>query len=136
MAGRRPDLAGCGRFFSTAMRKSVGGCVPMPTAIAWTVAFRFCSLPIRRLKSFWITKLWILKACYPGSRAWFGDHFNRVADPFRHPIDPVAWQPHRFALRQGPRRDDADGFAFHPFDARRFVDPGCLGQTRVWAVHD
>ena len=28
-----------------------------------------------------------LKACYPGSRVWFGDRFHRVADPFRHPID-------------------------------------------------
>ena len=30
-----------------------------------------------------------LKACYPGSRVWFGDHFHRVADPFRHPIDGI-----------------------------------------------
>ncbi len=28
-----------------------------------------------------------LRACYPGSRVWFGDRFHRVADPFRHPID-------------------------------------------------
>ena len=30
-----------------------------------------------------------LKACYPGSRVWFGDRFHRVADPFRHPIDGI-----------------------------------------------
>jgi phytoene dehydrogenase-like protein len=30
-----------------------------------------------------------LRACYPGSRVWFGDRFHRVADPFRHPIDGI-----------------------------------------------
>ena len=30
-----------------------------------------------------------LKACYPGSRVWFGGRFHRVADPFRHPIDGI-----------------------------------------------
>ena len=30
-----------------------------------------------------------LKACYPGSRVWFGDRFHRVADPFLHPIDGI-----------------------------------------------
>ena len=30
-----------------------------------------------------------LGACYPGSKVWFENHFHRVADPFRHPMDGV-----------------------------------------------
>ena len=30
-----------------------------------------------------------LQACYPGSKVWFDNHFHRVADPFRHPMDGV-----------------------------------------------
>ena len=30
-----------------------------------------------------------LGACYPGSKVWFDNHFHRVADPFRHPMDGV-----------------------------------------------